>query len=161
MAGALNRATSAYVVVFVIFIVGIWVILDLGTAFLTAPRDLSGTWRLTGQPGTADAPPPAFNIAQSGRFLRFTFDRGSVADLVMSKVTDGNRVVLTFAGQGWTVTGTGSPVSDSMAFDFHAPAELAPPPAGTYQRQRMGGDTAPSPTAHKPESAPPQSNATH
>ena len=48
---ALNRASLVYLVAFSVFAIGIWVILELGTAFLTAPRDLAGHWATGRCPG--------------------------------------------------------------------------------------------------------------
>jgi hypothetical protein len=141
---ALNRANSVYLCVFAGFVIGIWVILDLGSAYLTAPRDLSGRWRLVNGPAAVETP-AAFSIAQSGRYLRFAFDRGPSLDLVLAESTDNNnRQTLTFQGQGWNVTGTGSLYGDSLNFTFQHPALSGPSlPSGTYLRERMGQEDSP------------------
>lgn len=160
MSFALNRANSVYLCAFAVFVIGIWVILDLGSALLTAPRDLSGNWRMTAAP--AGQTPAAFSIAQSGRYLRFTFDHGPRFDVVLAQSGDRDRQTLVFHGEGWNVTGTGSPVAETMDFTFQPPPESTPlTPSGTYQRQRMGQENS-SPTQstaqHPPDSSP---NAVH
>jgi hypothetical protein len=127
---ALNRANSVYLCVFAVFVLGIWAILDLGSAFLTAPRDLSGTWRLVNPPSTADAL-PTFSIDQSGRYVRFAFDRGQSVDVVLTQSMNNNRQTLHFQGEGWNVTGTGSPVGDNLIFTFQPPSSNQSPPSGT------------------------------
>jgi hypothetical protein len=155
---ALNRANSVYLCVFAGFVIGIWVILDLGSAYLTAPRDLSGHWRVVDAPA-ADGSPAAFTVTQSGRYLRFAFDQGPRFDAVLTQA-DGNN--LNFRGQDWTVTGTGSPYGDTLNFKFQPPSHSgASPPSGTYQRQRMGQEdvTPLQLTARQPPPSPP--NAVH
>lgn len=150
----LNRVSTVYLGIFVVFAAGIWVILEVGSAFLTAPRDLTGVWRITG--GQADS----FSIAQSGRFVRFAVDGGSKFDVVLASASDGKSQTLNFDGQGWHVTGSGALVADSMNFTFRSPDSQPAPRSGTYQRQRMGQPGAPtvkSPTL----SATPPPNAVH
>lgn len=164
MAFALNRATSVYLCVFAVFVIGIWTILELGSALLTAPRDLSGNWRLLST-GNTQAP-VQFNISQSGRYVRFAVDRGPQFDVVLASHTDPQADALSFQGDGWTVNGSGSPFGDSMKFTFQPPDSVQSPPSGTYQRQRMGQENsspvqspaAPSAAGPSPASPP---NALH
>jgi hypothetical protein len=158
---ALNRANSVYLCVFAGFVIGIWVILDLGSAYLTAPRDLSGRWCLVNAPGTIGTP-AAFSIAQSGRYLRFAFDHGPGIDLILAESMDTDQKILRFQGQGWNVTGTESLNGDGLNFTFLPPnRSIQSPPSGTYQRQRMGQED-PTPlqsTTQQPQPSPP--NAVH
>jgi len=158
---ALNRANSVYLSIFAVFVIGIWAILDLGSALLTAPRDLSGKWRLMNASPSAETP-ASFSIAQSGRFLRFTIDGGPRFDVILAKSGDGDLQHLKFEGQNWNVTGTGSSASDKLDFKFQPPANSKlSPMSGTYQRLRMGpdGSPLPSPTSQPGQSVP--QNAVH
>lgn len=135
---ALNRANSVYLSVFAVFVIGLWVILDLGSAFLTAPRDLSGNWRLVDASQPSESP-SAFSITQSGRYLRFAFERGPKFDVVLANSAESSGQTLQFAGQGWNVTGVESATGDAMNFKFQSPAASGQSPlSGTYRRQRMG-----------------------
>jgi hypothetical protein len=164
---ALNRANSVYLCVFAGFLIGIWVILDLGSAFLTAPRDLSGRWQLVNTPATIETPaafsPASFSIAQSGRYLRFAFDHGPSLDLVLAESTgNNNQQTLTFQGQGWNVTGTGPLFGDSLSFTFQPPPSSRPSPSsGTYQRERMGQEDPPQLQSTAPKPPPSSLNAPH
>jgi hypothetical protein len=159
---ALNRANSVYLCVFAGFVIGIWVILDLGSACLTAPRDLSGRWRLVNAPETVETA-AAFSIAQSGRYLRFAFDRGPTLDVVLAESTDNNNPqTLTFQGQGWNVTGTESSHGDCLNFTFQHPAASgSSPPSGTYQRERIGQEDAPPLQSTPRQPQPSSPNAGH
>jgi hypothetical protein len=151
LAFALNRATSVYLCVFAVFVIGIWMILELGSALLTAPRDLSGNWRLLTAGSTQT--PAQFNISQSGRYVRIAVDRGPQFDVVLARHTDPEGTTFNFQGDGWTVTGSGSSVGDSLKFTFQPPNSVQPPPTGTYQRQRMGQEIASAVQSSTPPSA--------
>ena len=146
----LNRVGMAYLGVFVVFAAGIWVILEVGSAFLTAPRDLTGVWRFAGPQSDS------FSIAQSGRFVRFAVDGGPRFDVVMASASEGKNQTLIFDGQGWHITGSGPGVADLLDFTFHPPDSQPAPRSGTYQRQRMGQSGTPgvrspaSPSASPP-----------
>jgi hypothetical protein len=157
MQAALNRATTVYLCVFAVFVVGIWVILEMGSALLTAPRDLSGNWRLVGGDGQTQA---GFTVQQSGRFFRFVMDRGPRIDLVMASRKP-EETTYHFQGQGWTVTGNGPSMGDSLNFSFQPPPGIEPPPSGTYQRQRMGQVSGPGVKSATQPSQSPAPNANH
>ena len=157
---ALNRANSVYLCVFAIFVLGIWAILDLGSAFLTAPRDLSGTWRLVNPPAPPDTT-AAFSIDQSGRYVRFAFDRGPSVDVILTQSKSATGQTLTFQGDGWTMTGTGSSVGDNLNFTFQPPPSNPSPPSGTYQRQRIGQEGSPGVQSNLQHAPPMSSNARH
>ncbi|MGA2443424.1 MAG: hypothetical protein ABSH08_20930, partial [Tepidisphaeraceae bacterium] len=129
------------------FVLGIWTILDLGSAFLTAPRDLTGTWRLLNPPTSSPRQSESFSIAQSGKFLRFAFEAGPQFDVVLASASDHGYQTLTFEGNGWHVTGVGSPVGENMTFTFQPPSPRQAPLSGTYQRQRIGSESSGSPNA--------------
>jgi hypothetical protein len=143
----INRAGGVYLVIFALFAAGIWAILEMGNALLTAPRDLSGVWQYSG-PKT-----DSFTIAQSGRFLRFTVDGGPRFDVVMASTSPPNSQNLNFDGQGWHVTESGQALGDTLSFTFQPPASSPAPASGTYQRQRIGQPTAP-PVQSPPRQAP-------
>jgi hypothetical protein len=135
----MNRASLVYLVVFSVFAIGIWVILDLGTSLLTAPRDLAGRWALVGAPAKQAE---AFSIDQSGRYLRFTFENdGPSFDAVLrqnSPQAEGTASQnLIFDGGGWHVVGTGNGRTNDVKFSFRPPAGVQTPPAGTYRRERI------------------------
>jgi hypothetical protein len=134
---ALNRANSVYLCVFAGFVIGIWVILDLGSAFLTAPRDLSGRWKLAGDSG--EAKPAEFTVAQSGEFVRFAFERGPTFDVVLATSPTAAGQLYSFRGHGWSAWGSGSGVGEILDFKFLPPGNFhGSIPSGTYQRERIG-----------------------
>jgi hypothetical protein len=142
----MNRASLVYLVVCAVFAFGIWTILELGTAFLTAPRDLGGRWMPENAPEAT-----GFSISQSGKFVRFTLDNGARHfDAVLTQSshdTEGTaNQLLKFEGDGWHVEGIGSTASDAVKFTFQAPAGLQGPQPGTYRLQHMNPD-APPPAA--------------
>lgn len=164
MAFALNRANSVYLSVFAVFVLGIWVILDLGSAFLTAPRDLGGAWKLQAGPANSAATfqsPTAFSIAQSGRYLRFNFDRGPSCDVILAESIEDGQRTLRFKGEGWDITGYCPSVGDTVKFSFQPPPDHPSPVPGTYQRQRIGQENPPpvQSNAQNGPAAPP--NAPH
>ena len=132
----MNKPTSVYIIFALALVVGLWLILSLGSAFLTAPPDFSGRWQLLpirevsgntvgGQPPDsstdAAAEPTGMNLDQSGRFLRVTFDNGPRIDLVLagSQVSAAVPPSLTmqWTGNPWSAVFSG-PVGGSK-FDFH------------------------------------------
>jgi hypothetical protein len=142
----MNRASLVYLVVCVVFAFGIWTILEVGTAFLTAPRDLDGRWAPENASGAA-----GFSISQSGKFVRFSLENGGRHfDAVLmqsSQPAEGTaNQLLKFDGDGWHVEGIGSTASDAVRFTFQAPAGMQGPQSGTYRLQRMNPDPPP-PTA--------------
>ena len=151
----MNRTSLVYLGVCAIFALGIWTILELGNAFLTAPRDLSGRW------APADpATPPAegFSISQSGEFVRFSPDNGSQHfDVVLtqsSRPAEGAAdQILKFDGDGWHVEGTAFEASNAVNFTFQGPPGIQGPRSGTYRLERM------NPTNSPP--APPMEPGTH
>jgi hypothetical protein len=156
LAVALNRANSAYLCLIAVFLIGIWIILDLGSAYVTAPRDLSGSWRLVKPSGPQ--PAAGFSVAQSGRYLRFAVDGGPTIDAIMQKSTADEGTTMSFRGGGWRITGSGPSVGQNLDFTFTPPRGIANgPPSGTYQRQRTGPDTVASvqSSPQRPPSSPP------
>jgi hypothetical protein len=150
----LNRVTSIYLCIFLLFCAGIWVILEYGSACLTAPPDLNGAWHFAGPQ------PASFAIAQSGKFLRLAVDGGPRLDLIMANTFDPAHPTMNFAGQGWQVTANGMFPGDSLNFTFHPPSSQSAPASGTYLRQRMG-QPSPPPVQSAPRSDPSSSNAPH
>lgn len=146
----LNRASLVYLVAFSVFALGIWVILELGTAFLTAPQDLAGRWALADAPaGQAEA----FSIDQSGKYLRFSFENdGPSFDAVLTqspKQAGGTPDQdLIFDGGGWHVVGTGNGTTNAVKFSFRPPAGIQAPPTGTYRRERMDPANSTPSAAH-------------
>jgi hypothetical protein len=150
----LNRVTSIYLCIFLLFAAGIWVILEIGSAQLTAPPDLNGIWHQLGPQ------PASFTIAQSGKFLRLAFDNGPKLDLVMANSFDPAHPTMNFAGQGWQLSADGVFPADSVNFTFHPPSSTTAPASGTYQRQRMGQPNQP-PVQSTPRSDSSSPNAVH
>ena len=150
----MNRASLAYLAVCAIFALGIWAILEMGTAYLTAPRDLQGRWGLedAGTP-QSDAATAAegFSISQSGKFVRFSLENGEKHfDAVLtqsSQPAEGTAdQLLKFDGDGWHVQGVGSTASDAVKFTFQGPQGTQGPRSGTYRLERIN-PTAPPPEA--------------
>jgi hypothetical protein len=155
----LNRVTSIYLCIFLLFAAGIWVILEIGSAQLTAPPDLNGIWRQS-TPQPTSFIPTSFTIAQSGKFLRLAVDNGPKLDLVMANSFDPAHPTMNFAGQGWQVNADGVFPADSLNFTFHPPSSTTAPSSGTYQRQRMGQPNSP-PVQSPPRSNSPSPDAVH
>jgi hypothetical protein len=140
---AMNRASLVYLVVCTVFAFGIWAILEVGTAFLTAPRDLDGRWK---PENVADT--QGFSISQSGRFVRFSLENGSRHfDAVLTQSSPAAEgmanQLLKFDGDGWHVEGVGSTASDAVRFTFQAPAGVQGPRSGTYRHEHMSSDAPP------------------
>jgi hypothetical protein len=85
----MTRASSVYVIMLLVFGGGLWLILLVGSTFLTAPPDLSGRWFLSDSPiaDTQEFDPEdkSMAIEQSGKFLRLTFPETPPIDLKMQK----------------------------------------------------------------------------
>ena len=135
----MNRASLLYMAVCAIFALGIWAILEAGTAYLTAPRDLQGRWLLEDAGAQQD---DEFSISQSGEFVRFSLENGAEHfDAVFTQslrpaqgTTD---QLLKFDGDGWHVEGVGSTASDAVKFTFQRPDGIQRPRSGTYRLQHM------------------------
>jgi hypothetical protein len=143
----MNRTSLVYLVVCAMFALGIWAILAVGTAFLTAPRDLAGRWG----PADAAASGEGFSISQSGRFVRISPDSGGQHfDVVLtqsSRPAEGTAdQVLEFDGDGWHVEGIGSAAGDAVKFTFRGPAGIQGPRSGTYRHERMNPTNPPPAT---------------
>jgi hypothetical protein len=140
----LNRASCAYLCIFAVFAVGIWAIIAVGGAYLTAPRDLSGKWRLEADSATEHSDPvplDAFTVDQSGKYLRFTLQNNANIDVIMTQSSNApggaNWQSLSFEGQGWHVTGSGPEGGNELDFKFQPPGSQQSPPSGTYRRDRI------------------------
>lgn len=139
----MNRASLVYMTVCAIFAFGIWAILEAGTAYLTAPRDLQGQWVLE-DAGAQQG--DEFSISQSGEFVRFSLENGGeYFDAVFRQsshpaqgTTD---QLLKFDGDGWHVEGVGSTASDTIKFTFQGPDGIQKPRSGTYRLQHMNPGT--------------------
>ena len=133
MAIVLNRASVVYLIIFLCFCVGIWVVLSLGTTYLVAPPDLSGKWRSL----DSDSPANAFSISQSGQFVQLCIDHGPQLDL---RLTDwegdpekDTAKPLTLAGSGgWIVTLTPLSMGNCYQFNFQPPPGADPKLAGSW-----------------------------
>jgi hypothetical protein len=143
----LNKAATIYILAFTVFVLGIWLIIELGSIYLTAPRDISGTWSLRENPSAA--PTQSFSVDQSGKYVRFSLHNGPTFDAILGQVLDNQaqpgQQSLTFAGEGWQVVATGRPLADSLQFQFTPPSSVPGPRAGIYQRERMGSLPSPTP----------------
>src|SRR5690606_9640495 len=69
----MKNAITTYLLMFVASIVGLWLILHLGSR-LQAPPALEGTWLL--HPQSSLQEPLTATIEQSGRFVRISFNGG-------------------------------------------------------------------------------------
>jgi hypothetical protein len=144
-----NRATSAYICVFTVFAVGVWLIIELGSIYLTPPRDISGTWRPRENPSAS--PIKTFSIDQSGKYVRFSLDNGPIFDAILRQTTDNSSPAgdqtLIFTGDGWQVTSTGPATGDILQFSFTPPTSQPAPKSGAYRRDRIG---TPKPVSQAP-----------
>ena len=149
----MNRASLIYLVVCAVFTFGIWTILELGTAFLTAPRDLGGRWTLEDAATPPEATPPekSFSISQSGEFVRFSPENGGQHfDVVLTQSSQSAgktaNQTLKFEGDGWHVEAAASGPSDTIKFTFQGPTGFDGPQSGTYRLEHMN----PTPPPAKP-----------
>jgi hypothetical protein len=114
---AVNRATWVYAVMLLVFIAGLWTILQLGSG-LQAPTDLAGEWE-------SDAG-GKLTIEQSGRFVVITRENSTRLDLkVVEDKASGDKKspvrTLRLADDGWTVFAQGSPRADEFMFEIKGP----------------------------------------
>ena len=121
----MNRASLIYLVVCAVFTFGIWTILELGTAFLTAPRDLGGRWTLEDAATPPEATPPekSFSISQSGEFVRFSPENGGQHfDVVLTQSSQSAEKTanqtLKFDGDGWHVCRVAQEEDDCCAEEY-------------------------------------------
>jgi hypothetical protein len=63
----LSRATLVYLLMLLVFGLGLWAILSVGAIWLRAPADLAGRWKLIGPEGAQHA--TEMRIEQSGRYF--------------------------------------------------------------------------------------------
>jgi hypothetical protein len=71
----MKRATSVYVIMLIVFGIGLWAIITTGSVFLRAPYDLAGIWELRPQQASDNSGKVReLNIDQSGRFFRASID---------------------------------------------------------------------------------------
>jgi hypothetical protein len=132
----LNRAAIVYLIAFIVFCIGIWAVLSLGSAYSQAPPDLSGSWRKQDPAGTQ-----TFAIRQSGRFIQLQFAGGnSRLDLIMNPPERGQSP-LTLIGEGWTITVTNLTAAGAD-FDIQPPKSADQSPAGNYSLQREDSTNA-------------------
>jgi hypothetical protein len=114
----LNRAAIVYLIAFIVFCIGIWAVLSLGSAYASAPPDLSGSWRKLDPDAS-----PTFAIKQSGRFVQMQFaEKNLRLDLILNQPQSGQSP-LTLTGDGWTITVVG------LTPDGPANFIIQPPPA--------------------------------
>ena len=62
-----SRATLVYLLMLLVFGLGLWAILSVGAIWLRAPEDLAGRWELIGPEGEQSA--TEMRIEQSGRYF--------------------------------------------------------------------------------------------
>ena len=94
----MSKATTVYLGLFALLVVGLWLILSFGSK-LTAPTDLSGNWELISP--DAKSPSGEMSIDQSGRYIQLTFDKGPQLSLHMVE-DQPQRIVL--KDEHWTIT---------------------------------------------------------
>jgi hypothetical protein len=148
----MNRATLVYLCVFSVFALGIWVIVEMGSLYLRAARDMSGDWTAVTTPAPEQM--SGFSINQSGRFLQLATTMGPPMDLIMSHASrpaDGESESIELTGKAWHVTAVFPPVGDYAEFRFSPAPQEKGGWAATYRRKKMGQVpvSPPQPTVHK------------
>jgi hypothetical protein len=107
-----SRPAVVYLVMIVVLIVGLWLVLEIGS-YLSTPEDLAGKWQMP----SADAiGGPGFNVEQSGKFFQIVFDHGPQLDL---KLKSTSPTVL--SNDKWKLTIAGRDGSDDKNFDLTGP----------------------------------------
>jgi hypothetical protein len=134
---AMNRATVLYLGLVVVFAVGIWLTLQIGSNHLTAPPDLSGQWQSPSDPGQL------LTIQQSGRFIQLTTSAGRHLDLILTNSTPN----LTLAGDGWTVQAQRTD-TQHLNLQFSAPTGVDSPPSGDYEAPHSDPIPSTRPSEH-------------
>ena len=83
----MSKTTILYVSMVVVFVVGLWTIVQVGHS-LRAPNDLSGTWALVQQPAGDSTPAKMLTVAQSGRFAKVKIDDRKPVEFVLISPSD-------------------------------------------------------------------------
>jgi hypothetical protein len=132
----LNRAATVYLIAFLLFCVGIWAVLSLGSAYATAPPDLSGSWHSQDK-----GPDRTFAIKQSGRFIQLQFaGQDDRLDLLLTHpATSQSPLVLT--GDGWQIA-VSNLTASAADFSFSSPTRRADASPMTFHFQREDSNTA-------------------
>jgi hypothetical protein len=113
---AVNRSTIVYILMLGVFAVGLWLILDIGSALLTPPEDLAGDWELSPLAGTG-GDVQSLRVEQSGLFFTLSFTNGPSLHLKMLRdsADDSNRFgqkTLRLSGVDGEITLAGTRGSD-------------------------------------------------
>jgi hypothetical protein len=134
---AMNRVAVLYLGSVVVFFVGIWLTLQMGSKFLNAPPDISGQWQSPDNSGRQ------ITIQQSGRFLELTTDAGKHLDLILNASSSN----LSLTGDGWTVQAKRTD-SQHLNLQFSAPSGEESPPSGDYQSPHSDPTPSTEPSIH-------------
>jgi hypothetical protein len=154
----MSRATLLYIIMLAVCAAGLWVILGFG-ANLTPPVDLSGQWDLTAtDPRTAERLGETLDVAQSGRFLRLSFERGGKYDLKITREMRGGAAPppahaqifeLEAAGKACTLAASGAALNGSVTVAFAGPERyrfvLTRPRADHSQAKDAAANAVPPP----------------
>ena len=121
-----SRAASVYIIMAVIFVGGLWLILEMGST-LIPPTDIAGKWDLTDASGAKE-----LSVEQSGKFVDLTMTNWTASlkiDNDLNQNAAGQNTVV-MKGNGQRVTFEGLGISDQCTIRFDGPM------AGAYQAHR-------------------------
>jgi hypothetical protein len=119
----MNQSSYVYILSMVIFVAGMWLILECGTTMLHPCEDLAGQWEVTPEQLTASAHPARMQVEQSGRYFRITLPDTPPIQLKMTHETvvdqhfgEHKRIILT--GNDTKATFLGRTGGDLWRLDF-------------------------------------------
>ncbi|HEX3357170.1 MAG TPA: hypothetical protein VHS31_09380 [Tepidisphaeraceae bacterium] len=119
----MNQSSYVYILAMVIFVAGMWLIIEWGTTMLHPCEDLAGQWELTPEQATASANPTRMQVEQSGRYFRITLPDTQPLQMKMTHETvvdqhfgEHKRIVL--AGDGAKASFLGRTGGDLWRLDF-------------------------------------------
>ena len=146
----MSRSTKVYIGMTLALGLGLWGIFVAG-GFLSAPRDLSGTWELeSGQERLGKW----MRIDQSGRFYHLEFERGPKLDLRRksehTEAGDSGAIAIDLVGGAWTASLAHSPADESIQAKLVENGTIHP-----FSAHRISSDVGASQgtaQAHRPRS---------
>ena len=108
----MRKTQLVYVVTMLIFAVGMWMIMRIGSG-LHAAKNVTGDWQLSGSAGTSKLP-GRLTIRQSGRFLS-----GSLAEIQLrGELEGGTKLALAASRPQLTLTATLNSAGDQFVGRF-------------------------------------------
>jgi hypothetical protein len=126
----MSRPTLIYFFVLLASAAGVMLILERGKR-LSAPPELSGEWHVLGSDSGSNSPlGKTVLIEQSGRFLRFSFERGLEVDMKLeSQIPAPNGPTtrhldqMQFSGSDWKLTTLGATPAGPLSCTLSGPEQ--------------------------------------